>query len=116
MKTFDPAKPVQTRDGRPVRIICTDALGAFPIVAMITRPHDNTEFCQQFMAHGHVSRAAESGNRFDADLINIPESHEVVVHFYRHGNDGNIYLSAGRVKGEFATKLVKVTEGEFEGQ
>lgn len=34
-KIFDPTKPVQTRDGRKARIICTDKQGSFPIVALI---------------------------------------------------------------------------------
>ena len=32
----DPSRKVVTRDGRPVRIICTDAMCKYPIVALIT--------------------------------------------------------------------------------
>ena len=37
MTKFDPTKPVQTRDGREARIICTDVerKGDWPIVALI---------------------------------------------------------------------------------
>jgi len=35
-KQFDPSKPVQTRDGLPARIICTDAKCDFPIIGLIT--------------------------------------------------------------------------------
>lgn len=35
MKAFDPTKPVQTRDGRKARIICTDAKGVLPIIALV---------------------------------------------------------------------------------
>ena len=31
----DPSKKVVTRDGRPVRIICTDARGEYPIIALV---------------------------------------------------------------------------------
>ena len=31
----DPSKKVVTRDGRTVRIICTDARGEYPIIALV---------------------------------------------------------------------------------
>jgi hypothetical protein len=34
-KPFDPAKPCRTRNGRAVRILCTDAKDDFPIVALV---------------------------------------------------------------------------------
>lgn len=34
-KLFDPAKPCTTRDGRKVRILCTDARGDYPIIGIV---------------------------------------------------------------------------------
>jgi hypothetical protein len=34
-KEFDPTKPVQTRNGKSARIICTDRKGLFPILALV---------------------------------------------------------------------------------
>lgn len=44
----NPYRKVVTRDGRNARIICTDAKGKYPIVALIENshknPHNNTEY------------------------------------------------------------------------
>jgi len=36
--SFDPTKPVQTRDGRKARILYTDIKSGYPIVALTTEP------------------------------------------------------------------------------
>jgi hypothetical protein len=33
--SIDFTKPVQTRDGRPVRILCTDAPSCYPVIGLI---------------------------------------------------------------------------------
>ena len=39
----DPSKKVVTRDGREVRIICTDMKSEYPLIALITDKKDNSE-------------------------------------------------------------------------
>ena len=39
----DPSKKVVTRDGREVRIICTDMKSEYPLIALVTDKKDNTE-------------------------------------------------------------------------
>lgn len=69
MNTFDPLKPVQTRDGRPAEIICRD-IREYPtsneghLVAKIEDKHI------LFFDNGFVHRHRQS----DSDLINIPEA------------------------------------------
>lgn len=67
-KPFDPTKPVQTRDGRKARIICTDMQSDHPIVALI-----KAELCpermQIYFRDGLCFAHRESAD----DLINIPE-------------------------------------------
>jgi len=36
MEKLDLTKPVQTRDGRPVRILCDNMKGLYPIVGLVT--------------------------------------------------------------------------------
>ena len=60
LKPFDiqkarEGKPVCTRDGRNVRIICFDAKGDYPIVALIES--GNIEGVQQYMIDGHCTKA-----------------------------------------------------------
>ena len=69
--TFDPTKPVQTRDGRKARIICTDLKnpGGETIVALVYA-HDNFEAPILFHSNGryHINRENPR------DLINAPET------------------------------------------
>jgi len=60
---FDPNKPIRTRDGREARIVCTDAKGKQPIVAMISV--DGREIAYQYSSDGISSSPAH------ADLVNV---------------------------------------------
>jgi hypothetical protein len=71
-KPFDPTKPVQTRDGRKARIICTNVLGNFPILALIEYiGHNNTllEIAHSYHSDGKVGYDDADGG----DLVNIPQ-------------------------------------------
>ena len=69
-KTFDPDKPVQTRDGRKARIICKDMNGSCPIASLILI--DNKE---KFCTH-HANGKSYMGCDDAFDLINIPSDHD----------------------------------------
>ena len=51
-----PSRKIITRDGRNARIICIDAEGKYPIVALIENPHknphNNTEYPSLFTKKG----------------------------------------------------------------
>ncbi len=76
-KKFDPKKPVQTRDGKPVRIVCTDASGPYPIVAIIEEQRGDA---YRYTAEGDLHLGHETG----LDLLNVPEkfSRKVWVNVY----------------------------------
>ena len=116
-KPFDPTKPCQTRDGRKVRILCTDAqcFGISrepqPIVGLI----DGNPTPQTWSKNGGFGCGL--GN---ADLINIPEKRTVWVNMYKSGGtspqhpskesaDTNASLFDG---GRIACIKVEFTEGE----
>ena len=68
--TFDPTKPVQTRDGRKARIVATGLVGAtYPIVAIVTE-EDGDEASDNYLDTGQAYLHAYPHND---DLINIPE-------------------------------------------
>lgn len=71
MPEFDPKKPVQTRDGRPARILCTDRIGNQPIVALLIND-SGSEYTVYRKLNGTREDGEESllGND---DLINVPE-------------------------------------------
>lgn len=68
---FDPTKPVQTRDGNKVRIICTDAIGCdFPILALVM-VEPGREQLYSYCLNGNW---AADGDTRNCDLVNIPPS------------------------------------------
>ena len=67
----DPSRKVVTRNGEPVRIICTDAnqvfsdrIGNFPVVALITG-NNNREFTYSYREDGLY----EEGQSYSLDLF-----------------------------------------------
>lgn len=66
--TFDPKKPVRTRDGHHARIICTDKRGAYPIVALVS--DGGIESPCTYTINGEFSTSRENT---PLDLINAPE-------------------------------------------
>ena len=76
---FDPTKPVQTRDGRKARIICTDRKSTvYPLVGLIL--NGETEYLTEWDLNGKH----RSNGFFDSvnDLINIPERTSRWVNVY----------------------------------
>jgi hypothetical protein len=68
-KIFDPSLPVQTRDGKPARIVCTDRLcnGGHRLVVLIQHKggseHVESRSITGLVLEGHLA---------PLDLINIP--------------------------------------------
>ena len=78
--SIDFTKPLQTRDGKKVRLLCTDAREPYPVIALI----EETKLLGRFTSDGRDTRGAESS----WDLINVPE--EVTVDVWV-----NVYLQTG---------------------
>lgn len=70
----DPTKRVITRDGRPVRIICTDAKGICPVVGLVA--YENYELAFNAMKDGRIDGIS--------DFFFAPEKHEGWVNIYRY--------------------------------
>jgi len=62
-------KPVRTKGGHKVRILCTDSQGGYPIVGLVTNKHGSEiPYCWNY--NGVCMNAVYS----DLDIINIPEN------------------------------------------
>lgn len=69
-KPFDPTKPVQTRDGHSVRILCTDRLGyKTPIIGLINQNSHETVYMWTKDGRSHFDSFKEETN---FDLVNVP--------------------------------------------
>lgn len=67
--TLDPTKPVQTEDGRPARILCTDVDNPRSLVAAVRVK--GGERALVYYPNGRLWESSKS----DDDLINVPEKH-----------------------------------------
>ena len=82
-----PERKVVTRDGRPVRIICTDCKVAQPIIAIVNegRPH---MIITSFWKNGrHISNSTKN----DLDLFFALTKHEAWINLYRDCSTGGKY-------------------------
>lgn len=76
----DPNKKVVTRDGRNVRIICTDQKGtAYSVIALCTMSN-GSENCCFYFPNGKMHMGEDSY----MDLFFAPEKHEGWVNLYKN--------------------------------
>ena len=74
----NPNRKVVTRDGRNVRIICTDAKGDYPVIGLI-RSLDNEDYPWRFRMDGAILENEENEN----DLFFDVEKKEGYINLYR---------------------------------
>ena len=73
----NPARQVVTRDGKPVRILCVDAVGEYPIVALVK--NENKEFANNFTKDGRLYKDSKD----DRDLFFAPERKEGYINLFK---------------------------------
>lgn len=72
----NPSRKVVMRDGKRARIICTDRLGAFPVIALVKS--DKAETVLFYTNTGRIYPEMPSGY----DLFFVPEIHEGWINVY----------------------------------
>ena len=88
----NPDREVVTRDGRKVRIICTDRKGDTPIIALVNDANDGQEYGYAFYSDGKFFRDGVE----ELDLFFAPTKHEgwIIINKYPDGErdtNGIIY-------------------------
>lgn len=96
---FDPKKPVQTRDGRKARIVCTDRKTntQYTVLALIQNVGTDNESAYGYTADGSAGAGLEQGR----DLVNIPNKR--YVNLYRTPK-GFVEAGIEHLKLEYATE------------
>lgn len=85
----NPNRKIVTRDGRDVRIICTDRRGGdHPILALCTMSNES-ENLYSYLPNGRMYLSADADSCMD--LFFAPEKHEGWVNLYK----GNGYYRLG---------------------
>jgi hypothetical protein len=85
---LDLSKPVQTRDGRKVRILCTDAGGRRPVVGLLEARHHLDESVVWRWGTQGLDRDDGSDLRsVPSDLVNVPEPERIGwLNIYENGH------------------------------
>ena len=90
----NPSRKVITRDGKDVRILCTDAKGDFPIIALIDELTDNCIYHSVYTKEGHV-KPYDMPTRYD--LFFSPENHEGWINIFKGTSDYNRFIEHARI-------------------
>ena len=77
----NPDLKVVTRDGKTARIVCTDAKGAFPVVALIYSETEKSDHAHRFKEDGSFTDLPGCTNHYD--LFFATTKHEGWVNVYR---------------------------------
>ena len=102
----NPSRKVVTRDGRNVRIVCTDVKSElYPVLALV----DNwgAEICNSYTKEGRF----RPGNEAYRDLFFAPEKHEGWVNVYRDFDDmmcGSVFATEEDAKCNAKTAIATV--------
>lgn len=112
-KPIDWNRPLQTKNGRPVRILATDLdFPAYPIVAAVKGPVGEVVHLYDLFGDSHSCRKEDS-------LINVPEKKYIGI-FIQYG--GKVYTTEAsdtveEVKNQIYSlpgrKLLKIVEVEI---
>ena len=85
----NPSKKLVTKEGKKVkRILCTDARGNYPIVALVERHDGTVDDAVAYTKDGKYLDGVELSIR---DLFFAPEKHERWINLYK--DDGIVYAS-----------------------
>lgn len=109
----NPNQKVVTRDGREVRIICTDAKGEEPIVALIYNKNRDEENVYTYNRDGYFYK----DNNSCLDLFFAPIKKEGWVNVYKDDNTryiGDIYPSEKEAKENKGDDLYYITTIKIE--
>ncbi len=114
-KAFDLTKPVQTRSGKPARIVCTDVKGGLPIGYLLLHNNADAEYFYRVRGDGRRNDFSES----DFDLVNVPVKTSRFTVVYRHFygmNQANLQdaLGKGRRNGSRVSPFEGVLEKIYE--
>ena len=111
----NPERKVVTRDGRKVRILCTDRKGDTPIIALVYDANDGQEYGYAFYSDGKFFR---DGNE-ESDLFFAPTKHEGYVNVYRdvvynEAYCGKIYASKEEAESKANNSSLATVKIEWE--
>ena len=105
----NPSRKVVTRDGKNMRILCTDRKLDSKEVVGLTMNNDGTEGLLSWSKQGK----SLSLNDSSFDLFFAPETHEGWINVYRHSDGGHAYAGTVYDSKEDAEKRKVIDEKNY---
>ena len=110
----NPSQKVVTRDGREVRIVCTDAKNDFPIIALLCCSDNKEDVCT-YHKNGHTLNEYESPN----DLFFAPIKREGWINLYQNNSRrdriaGDVFPSEKEAKEGKTIRYITTIKIEWE--
>lgn len=109
----NPNRKVVTRDGKNARVICTNAKGNFPIIALV-ETYNGNETVLRLKENGRFYNDTENSR----DLFFAPEKHEGWINVYEEGTnrylDGCICVTKEEAKKIRGYGYITTTKIEWE--
>jgi len=111
---IDLNKPIQTRDGWDVRILCADKHGNFPICGIL-KTNNGEEYLRAWTINGSFCSGEYPSPH---DLVNIPEKHVGWLNIYTADNlaESKEMADAHSVSNRIACVKVEWKDGEGLGE
>ena len=111
----NPSKKLVTKDGKKVkRVLCTDAMGPYPIVVLIEKSNNTEDFAVQYTKEGTYFISGTNNK----DLFFATEKHEKWVNVYLRSNGdldfGNTYSSKKEAKDGITSHATYITTVKVE--
>lgn len=111
----NPERKIVTRDGRKVkRILCVDAMGDYPIVALIKSKDEKEEYPLRYTVNGKYSLHYEKS----VDLFFVPEKYERWTNVYKESKEdiyfGDLYSSEKEAKDNINSSANCITTVKIE--
>jgi len=104
-------KPVQTRDGRSVRIICFDKLGGnYPIIALLDKGGE------EIVTYTYEGKLRRAGGDHEYDLFMVPKKNKGWINIYPNNVIGSTRIYETREKAliEQTSNAITCVEIEWE--
>ena len=76
----NPSKKVVTREGKPAKILYTDARGEYPVIALVEHYQETFDIAFSFTKDG---KWCTDGTNSNKDLFFAPEKHEGWINLYK---------------------------------
>ena len=102
----NPSRKVVTKDGRPVRILCTDRISYNVEIVGLIMNNNRMESIFTWTQQGKEYVNGDTSN----DLFFAPETHEGWINVYRHSDGGHAYAGAVYDSKEDAEKRKTIDE------